>query len=172
MMSSEKEITSISLDADVAERASNADENTSFLVNKWLGEYQQAGRKPVFDDSQRDMILEELDEREAAFESVVSDMRDSFDEIRAVIEESRIDEDEAFVAPPDEIDAVYDSFTQLQFEELNRETRVDWEASNRDPENIAIQTKAEKFGMGAEELVSELEDRDRQNGYIENGDQR
>lgn len=171
-MSSEKEITSVSLDADIAAQASEADESTSFLVNKWLGEYQQTGRQPVFDDSQRDMILEELDEREAAFETVVSDVRDSFDEIRAVVEEDRIDEDEVVAATSEEIDAVYESFTQLQFEGLNRDTRIDWEASNRGPENIAIQTKAEKLGMSPEELVSELENRDRQNDYIETGGQR
>lgn len=156
---SEKERTSVTLDPHIARKIAEDDAAFSRLVNRWAEEYYAAERRPLMDRVRIERWEAQLDQQEAAFESWVNEMREWFDDQRDLLEAAK---EETTTDLPDDLDAEIDEFHEqvTEVEEFATTGAHLIPTAERDPENPAIYHKADRLGITADRLVTELKRRD------------
>lgn len=167
MAVSDKRRKSVSLDTRVADDVDEDDANFSALVNRWTREYFREGRRPLMDETQRDQLLDTLDEIETREKQNHSAKMDVLDQLRTLVEDNsnRVDPeaDEELAAEFDELHAMFTTTTRLK----STGEVVDWERSPRQPDAVAIRTHADRLGITPDRLSRELRKRDREEGFVD-----
>ncbi len=125
-----KERTSLSLDPEVAQFLKQDHVNASGLVNKLVKQHMNGG---AGEDLIREFRIQQLESELNQIQTREEQKREELQKLKEIDSEK----------------------TQEQKEALE-EAKEALSTTPRDPENPAIQTKAEELGMSPEELVDEL----------------
>lgn len=162
---------SISLDADLDDEIADLDHPFSPLVNKWVRDYVENGRRPAMDRHRIQRLIEQVDAQQAAFNEAAEQVNAIFDAQRATLTDAL-----GRSADVDDLDAALEEAYNRMTERFEEERLVSNDRSKtytvdnsvpRDPENPAVRNEAQKLGISPERLVYELETRDVRDGFAD-----
>lgn len=156
----DKKRTSLTLDSDLFEDVSADSTPFSHLVNKWAQDYYREEKRPMLERVRIEQWEAQLDQQEMAFEALVEEMREWFDDQRELLAEAKGSAQQEMNDETEErIDGLHDRFTVYQ-EFITAGKVLDEDRSPRDPDDAAIIVQAENLNITPERLATELKRRD------------